>query len=268
MRGRLIALGVGLLISIALAWLWPRVIEPPTRHFVAKSLLEDGRPQDAVLLFEDRLWRGVAEYESGRYARAADAFSPAETVLENYNLGTAYAQLGQLGDAITAYQRVLRLDPNHHDARHNLELVLLAANMGAREVSPPQIEFTPRDGGGADGGDETENEGKPNQQPPSQSETTNNESEDATDQGSGTGNLPGDVGDGEAPDSSETAKIASKPPDATGHETPEGRGSVDLLARESTQAAEILLRLITDDPHKVLRVRLHTAHQNRGTQVP
>ena len=268
MSGRLLALGLGLLISAALAWLWPRVIEPPTRHSVAKTLLDDGRPQDAILMFEDRMWRGVAEYESGRYARAAEAFSPAETALEHYNLGTAYAQLGQLGDAIMAYQRVLRLDPNHADARHNLELVLMAANIGAREVSPPQVEFTPRDGGGADGGDETENEGKPNQQPPSQSETANNESEDAEDQAAGSGNTPGNVGDGEAAEGSQAEKIASKPPDATGHETPEGSGSVDLLARESTQAAEILLRLITDDPHKVLRVRLHTAHQNRETQVP
>ena len=41
-----------------------------------------------------------------------------------------------------------------------------------------------------------------------------------------------------------------------------------LTADEITQAAEILLRLIADDPERVLRVRLHTEHQNRIVQTP
>jgi len=266
MSWRLVSLMIGLVISGALAWFWPRVTEPPTPHAIAKTLLDDGRPRDAVLLFEDKTWRGVGEYLAGRYRRAADEFSSANTVLEHYNLGTARAQLGEWDEAITAYQRVLRLDPNHDDARHNLELVLIAESLGKPETPP--TELSARGGQGDDGGDDTEKDTEPDKQPASKSEVTNQEREEVGDRVAGSGTAPGDVGDAEAADSPETVTIADKPNDATGDELPEGRGSVDVLARESTQAAEILLRLITDDPEKVLRVRLHTEHQNRVLQKP
>lgn len=268
MNGRLAFLAIGLAISVALAWLWPRIIEPPNRQAIAKSLLDDGRPRDAVLLFEDETWRGVAEYHAGRYRRAVTEFSSADTALQHYNLGTAYAQLGEWGDAINAYQRVLRLDPAHEDARHNLEIVLLAANMGQTAAAPPDIELSPRDSKGGVGGDETESVGESQEQPPSQTSAENQESEDSGDETASGGNAPGNVGGGEVADSSESMKISAQPDNATGDETPDGGGSVDLLARESTQAAEILLRLITDDPEKVLRVRLYTEHHNREGQTP
>jgi len=267
MNWRLFSLMLGLVISGALAWLWPRITVPPTPHVIAKTLLDDGRPRDAVLLFEDKRWRGVGEYLAGRYRRAADEFSSPTTSLEHYNLGTALAQLGEWDGAITAYERVLRLDPTHADARHNLDLLLLALNFGRPEEAPP-TELSSRDGQGGDEGDGTENAGEPDKQPTSTSETIDKESEEASDQAASGGNAPGDVGDREAEVSPETVTVVNEPKDAAGDEGPTGSGSVDLLARESTQAAEILLRLITDDPERVLRVRLHTEHKNRTTQTP
>lgn len=40
-----------------------------------------------------------------------------------YNLGNAHFKLGELGRAALAYYRALKWDPNHADARHNLQLV-------------------------------------------------------------------------------------------------------------------------------------------------
>lgn len=40
-----------------------------------------------------------------------------------YNLGNAYFRTNQLGKAVVAYERALRVDPTHADARTNLEFV-------------------------------------------------------------------------------------------------------------------------------------------------
>ena len=66
-----------------------------------------------------------------------------------YNAGNSHAQLRDWPNAIATYQRVLRFDPNHADARHNLALVqkLLEPQDGppesedeAPEFAPPEVE--------------------------------------------------------------------------------------------------------------------------------
>lgn len=66
-----------------------------------------------------------AQYAEGNYAEAAQQY---EAILADqpnaevyYNLGNAYFKCGELSSAILAYERCLRLDPTHRDARHNLQ---------------------------------------------------------------------------------------------------------------------------------------------------
>ena len=40
-----------------------------------------------------------------------------------YNLGNTYYRLGEMGNAVIAYERALRLDPSDKDARNNLDFV-------------------------------------------------------------------------------------------------------------------------------------------------
>ena len=40
-----------------------------------------------------------------------------------YNLGNAYFRNGQPGMAVVSYERALKLEPSHTDARHNLAFV-------------------------------------------------------------------------------------------------------------------------------------------------
>lgn len=58
----------------------------------------------------------VALYESvlSRTGDVADVY---------FNLGNAHAQAGRPVDAIISYERVLRIEPGHEDARHNLAVV-------------------------------------------------------------------------------------------------------------------------------------------------
>ncbi len=103
------------------------------------------RPDDPAVEYN----RGVALAQLGRIAEAKSAF---QRVTESkrpelqekswYNLGNIHATTGERKEALQAYRRALRLDPNDELARHNYEVVL-------RNLPPPQ-----QDGadGGVDGG--------------------------------------------------------------------------------------------------------------------
>ena len=64
-------------------------------------------------------------YAEGRYDEAVTAYEailteqPSATVY--YNLGNAYYKQGELAQAILNYERALRLQPTHKDAKYNLE---------------------------------------------------------------------------------------------------------------------------------------------------
>jgi len=69
-----------------------------------------------------------ALYESERYGEAADLY---ESIVESgfrsadvqYNLGNARYRSGDLGRAVLAYERALRIEPGHEDAAANLAFV-------------------------------------------------------------------------------------------------------------------------------------------------
>ena len=88
---------------------------------------------------------GNAAYEAGAYADAIDRYE--QTVAAGivhadlyYNLANAYFKITDLGRAVLWYERALRIDPRHQDARANLAMVrtllrdqqLVPAEGGAR----------------------------------------------------------------------------------------------------------------------------------------
>jgi tetratricopeptide (TPR) repeat protein len=88
---------------------------------------------------EDRLFSEAnAAYAAGRYA---DARSRYEQILERgiqnerllYNLGNAYLRLDQVGRAIWAYEKALRLSPGLNEASHNLQIAKDMANQKVRD---------------------------------------------------------------------------------------------------------------------------------------
>lgn len=77
---------------------------------------------------DDRLFREAnTAYTRGKYAEARQRYE--QIVLRGlsderlyYNLGNTYFRQGQLGRAIWAYEKALRLAPGHAEAEHNLAL--------------------------------------------------------------------------------------------------------------------------------------------------
>ena len=82
-------------------------------------------------------------YETGRFAAAAALYRVAatngvsDTLL--FNLGNAHFKAGQLGQAMAAYQRSLRLDPRNPETRANLRFAREQAN-----TQPPPLSLRQR----------------------------------------------------------------------------------------------------------------------------
>jgi tetratricopeptide (TPR) repeat protein len=82
------------------------------------------RPESLSDVFEranNSFWNG--DYESARqaYSQLLELAGPRPEVL--YNLGTTEARLGNFGQAVLMYEKVIRLSPDDEDARQNLSVL-------------------------------------------------------------------------------------------------------------------------------------------------
>jgi Ca-activated chloride channel family protein len=89
-----------------------------------QQAFDEKRYVDAARDFANPAWKAAAEYRAGRYAQALMAQPDTDTAAATlYNQGNALARLGRYNEAIARYQQVLKTEPDHADARHNLELL-------------------------------------------------------------------------------------------------------------------------------------------------
>ncbi len=88
-----------------------------------QRLLEQNRPASAAHRFQDPQWRGMALYQAGDYAGAAEAFSQGDTAAAHYNRGNALARSGELEAALDAYEQALERQPDLQPALDNQALV-------------------------------------------------------------------------------------------------------------------------------------------------
>lgn len=130
-------------------------VNPAERNNRGNHLTENGEYEDAVAAFQIAQ---VAEpdneiiyFNSAIALAGADRVSDAEQtlqlVIQNgddsliadawYNLGNIYFEVGNYESAISAYREALLINPNHDNARFNLEL----ANLQEIPLSPTPIEM-------------------------------------------------------------------------------------------------------------------------------
>lgn len=106
------------------ASLWSRLWRTPDQR--GQALLRQGDAAGAAQTFLDPQRKGHAALEAHDYAGAAKTLSGIDTAEAHYNRGNALAHTGDLQAAINAYDAVLKLNPQHTDARHNRDVVAAA----------------------------------------------------------------------------------------------------------------------------------------------
>ena len=87
------------------------------------AALDNNDPESAVQLFKDPDWKAEALYRNQQFDDAASLFSESETAQGFYNQGNALAKAGKLDDAIAAYNKALKLQPDMDDAQFNKALL-------------------------------------------------------------------------------------------------------------------------------------------------
>ena len=77
--------------------------------------------QKAAKKFDVPAWKGSSFYRLGDYQKAYENFAGGKDATALYNQGNALAKAGKTEEAIKKYEEVLQQDPQHEDAKFNLE---------------------------------------------------------------------------------------------------------------------------------------------------
>ena len=218
----------------SLAWslndLWLRPDQQGQR------LLEEQRPAEAAEHFKDPQWRGLALYQAGDYAAAAEQFAQGDSAAALYNKGNALARSNELEAALEAYNRALQLDPGLSAAETNKALI---------EEMLRQRQQQQQSGQQSSGADDDSNEqpapGEPSSSAaePQQSDSQAQQETEQTETG-----LSKDQSTVDQPHTSTEASAQSEQ---------SAENADQPLNGEQQQALEQWLRQIPDDPGELLR---------------
>lgn len=200
-----------------------------------QHLLQRHRPAEAARHFEDVQWQGIALYEAGDYAGAAQRFAQGNSAADHYNRGNALAKSGELDAAIDAYEQALERQPDFPAAAANKALVeqMLEQNRqaAAEDASEGKTE-------GDDAANSPRSDSPEQQQTNPQAPVQNGDDEANT---HSTSEISGGAGTSDAmPDDDEPTRAPSRPADTH-------------LNGEQRQALEQWLRQIPDEPGELLR---------------
>jgi len=198
-----------------------------------ERLLRRHHPAEAARHFQDPHWQGVALYQAGDYAGAAQRFAQGSGAVDHYNRGNALARSGELEGAIDAYAQALDRQPDFPAALANKALVeqVLKLNKTANPSETETKAEIDENGNNARQGSAGDSSSSASSAPrdPDENRPPEAEQNAAAQEASGAG------GDADGP-----ARAAGRP----------AEGQVD---GEQKQALEQWLRQIPDEPGELLR---------------
>ena len=102
---------------------------------------ERGKYTAAAERFQDPLWKGIAYYRSKNFDAAVEQFARVDSSGGYFDLGDAYAHLGQLDQAVVSYEEALRRKPEYVSARENRDLIqslIQKKKSKEKEEEPPE----------------------------------------------------------------------------------------------------------------------------------
>ncbi|VVM96580.1 tetratricopeptide repeat protein [Pseudomonas fluorescens] len=211
-------------------------------------LLKQKRPAEAARRFEDHQWQGVARYEAGDYAGAAERFAEGNDAHAHYNRGNALAKSGELEAALDAYEQALERQPDLRPALTNKALVEDLLKQKNKPPTPEQDRDEPQ---------------------ATQQQTPPGVASQISDSGEPQAQEP-QTGSDKAPPTSPPKPGANEVPGSElgdeQHTTPPLRPATDSIEGEQRQALEQWLRQIPDDPGELLRRKFWYEQQQHQDQ--
>jgi len=120
-RGWILLLLVFIFPDNSYAWEWQDLWKNPNQQ--AAEAFKNGQHEKAAATFTDPQWKAAAEYKNGHFQEALTGFSDNTNARDLYNKANTLAQMGQLNEALSAYDQALKLNPEFKDASSNKAVV-------------------------------------------------------------------------------------------------------------------------------------------------
>ncbi len=224
-------------------------------------------------------WKAAASYRNRDYHAAESLYRQGEGIENMYNLGNALAKSGKIEDAIKQYEEVLKINPEHEDAKFNLEYLKQQQNNNSQQNNQNE-----QGQNGADeqqqgqSGEQSSSENQQDQNDTSNPEDNDNKesssasSEQNSDQnqnddsspeqdGQNFQNLPSDNNEKDEKSSAEQFVPAGGTPDEKTNDDPAAATSKTSNEKgefdEEAQAREMSYRNIPENPGGLLRAFIY-----------
>ncbi|MBU0808057.1 MAG: tetratricopeptide repeat protein, partial [Gammaproteobacteria bacterium] len=226
-----------------------------------QRLLDAQQPAEAAQRFNDPRWQGLALYQAGDYAAAAERFANGDTASDHYNRGNALARSNELEAAIDAYAQALELQPDLAQAQKNKALV--ESVLQQKQQQQDQSDDSQESGDAQNPPSEPPQTGQPEQNAQQQTEQTPASQGESQEE-------PAEPDQQPAPPSPDdgTEKPPASPAEDDGDNSEEQIANAEpTLDGERRQALEQWLRQIPDDPGELLRRKFRLEQQQHQEQL-
>lgn len=232
---------------------WESLWQTPDQQ--GQQALAAGDAQRALQLFKNPDWRAAAAYRAGDYELAAKLYANSDTLDGLYNYGNVLARQGKISQAIAVYERVLTRNPQHEDARHNLELL--------KKQQEQQREESQRQQQNQSQQQQQQQQEQEQDQNQANNESSNNQQNESEQQAQAE-EPPEETPEPEEqpePEEAESEQDKEQQPDE-----PEQQ-RMTQQQQEQQQATEQWLRRIPDDPAGLWRRKFLYQYRQRGAQT-
>lgn len=250
---------------------WQNMWKTPDQQ--AMQDYNENEYEQAANTFDDNLWQGTAHYKNKDYQAALESFAQVESTDKGYtdatyNVGNALAQLGEIDQAIAAYDKVLKLQPDHKEALANKALLEKLKDQQEQEQQK-------QDQSGED--NEDKKEGDQQEQQDGQQSDQKQESEQSQDPQQGDKSEQGESQSQDPEQQSQAEQDKQEQQEAEQAQADEQKSEQEQQARalqqgeeeltdeqrEQMQRMQNLLNRVPDDPAFLLKRKMQIEAQQR-----
>lgn len=230
----------------------------------------------AASTFRDAQWKAAAFYRAGQYDQAVANLEHASGPDAAYNRGNALARLGHIQEAMESYEQALAEEPNHADAKYNLDLLKQLQHQQQQQNSQPdqqqnsQPDQQQKEKQEQQSGQEQRSEGEQgegeNQQPNRDQQQSRAErtQQDQSQQQNTEQSGPGPAQEAQAQQQAVRQPPAQESNEAESESSPQSQAEMRPQAQtEQQQADEQWLRRVPDDPAGLLRRKFRYQYSRR-----